>query len=851
MPSRATVFVDIPFKLLAKFLLVICLCFAASGYVAAQQEKVHKFNIPKQPIRDALELLATQAGVSLLFPYDQVARIEGNAVSGHYTLSDAVDILLKDTELKGSVTKSGVLTVSLSPTQKVVGKSLLQRLLTRKTEKSAADTDPAELQKNYIEEILVTAQKRRENLQEVPISVVAIGGSTIEKVNADSLDDIARLVPSLSITDFQRGSNNIQIRGLGSNVSNVGTVAIYNDGIISFSRVQSNGIFAEQDATLYDIERIEVLRGPQGTLYGEGSFGGVVNIISRQPDYEHAQASISLSRFNVREGSSHNTDLAGMINLPLIQDKLAIRLVGFNNDHDGFIEGYNISPALDPLDPMPPILLGKDLNTEKTSGGRVMLGYTNDTMEGSLIYKWEKLELGINKYTSARFVGALDRMTGSTIGDISFTFPLFRDEFGATQKTQEIILKMSGNFEFWTLTSITGYGEIDAEDNAFRSITRGWSEELRLHSNSDASLNWVLGAFFRHVEKNEELIINSSPFRLDRINQWSLFGQLYWEITDSITATFGVRYSQQDSLVNEFINVESLGPLSRVKATFKDTSPKIALDWQIDQHHLAYASISKGFRAGGVSTDFSLGRDPNYVRSFDPDEIWNYEVGLKSSFAENRAIFNIALFYIDWNDVQIDRPIEDNIIASDTSIDELLSEFIPVNGKGAHSLGVEADLFLRPAKGWNINFGGSWVEAEFDGGEIISPYIDAEHPQGVYPIDGMKLPNSPEYLINATVEKTVPLVDRINAYLRIDYTLRGRSFADVPNNPNVADFKTSRFELINLYTGLRGEAWEIQAFIKNLDDKHASTMDWFDGTFDFRASIIPRTIGINLKYRFN
>ena len=196
------------------------------------------------------------------------------------------------------------------------------------------------------EEIIVTAQKVDQRIQDVPISIKAIDDETLETINADGLEDLTRLVPSLTMTNISRGGNQVQIRGLGSNVASVGTVAIYNDGVISASRIQSSGTFAEQDSVIYDVERVEVLRGPQGTLYGEGSFGGVINIISKRPDDQEFQASFAGSSFDVDEGSSDNTDLQGMINIPLIKETLAVRAVGYKLDHDGYIDAVDVSPVV-------------------------------------------------------------------------------------------------------------------------------------------------------------------------------------------------------------------------------------------------------------------------------------------------------------------------------------------------------------------------------------------------------------------------------------------------------------------------------------------------------------------------
>jgi len=262
------------------------------------------------------------------------------------------------------------------------------------------------------EEIIVTAQKVDQRIQDVPISIKAIDDETLATINADGLEDLTRLVPSLTMTNLSRGGNQVQIRGLGSNVASVGTVAIYNDGVISASRIQSSGTFAEQDSVIYDVERVEVLRGPQGTLYGEGSFGGVINIISKRPDDQEFQASFAGSVFDVDEGSSDNTDLQGMINIPLIKETLAVRAVGYKLDHDGYIDAVNISPL---FVGGPAELVREDANTEEVTGGRILATLNlGEGFDATAIYKTEKTELGIISTTSPHLIDLANSVGGTS-----------------------------------------------------------------------------------------------------------------------------------------------------------------------------------------------------------------------------------------------------------------------------------------------------------------------------------------------------------------------------------------------------------------------------------------------------
>jgi len=684
----------------------------------------------------------------------------------------------------------------------------------------------------FIEEIVVTAQKREQSVQSVAISIKALMAETLETIGADSLDDIARLVPSMSMTDLSRGGNNVQIRGLGSNVASVGTVAIYNDGVIAVDRIQSSGTFAEQDSALYDVERVEVLRGPQGTLYGEGSFGGVINIRSRRPNSEKFEASLTANWFNMDKGSSDNFDYAGMVNVPIVEDKLAVRLVGFEYDHKGYIDVVNVLPLFFGLAPE---LIAEDANTEKVSGGRAMISWTpSDSFDATLIYKTQKTKIGISNFDSPDLIELVNLLAGTTFRP-SFTQAAFSAEFGSSNKTDEAILELNVDLGIGTLTSITGIGEVDISSlSGLESNSEAFSEEIRLVSNDEGAFNWIVGAYYRSAEK--DIDFTGFEFRGDKLDQWSVFGEIYWPLSDNVTATLGVRYAEHDVEIEDRIN-----GLPVVKDSFNNFAPKLAIDWQVDPSMLVYASISSGFRAGGANVDESLGTDPNYSVGFDADEIWNYEIGLKKSFWDNKLTVNAAVFYIDWSDIQIDRAISSLVTPP--------IQFIVVNGEEAHSFGVEADIYIRPAEGWEIVLGGSVLEAQYDGG-----FIDSATAGLGVALDGQTLPNTPEWLINASLEKNFAIGGSgLEGYVRGDFTARDSSFADVPNDaPAGGNFKSGSFETVNLRAGLRKDRWEIQFFATNIFREEGSSFNFFDGGFgDVHVLIKPRTVGLNLKLHTN
>jgi outer membrane receptor protein involved in Fe transport len=552
------------------------------------------------------------------------------------------------------------------------------------------------------------------------------------------------------------------------------------------------------------------------------------------------EAAASGTWFEVEDGGSGSSDIHAMINVPLLKDRFAARLVGFRSDHDGYLDGYDLLPVF--LGAGPPTLFAENVNEEEVTGGRLSLGYTGEQFDATLILKRQESDIAVLSVESdlADLIGSL--VPGGNEGRTAYFAgePLFG---GADTTTDEGILELNLKTSRGTWTSVTGYGQIDAGSSSAATDTEAWSEELRFSTEGDGPVNWTVGAYYRTVDKTSEVNIEgvALPFRDEDIDQWSVFGQLYWDLTSALRATFGLRYGEQDFTLDDLFSEDALGSLAHVEGSFDDLSPKVALDWQLDDDTLLYASIARGYRAGGANIDTSLGTDPTFTREFDADSIWNYELGAKTTLWDRKLTINAAVFYIDWSDIQIDQPIVDLILGEEF-------QFIVKNGEDAHSYGVEADIYVTPAEGWEIVFGGSFVEAQYDNGTITSPF-------GVTPLDGEHLPSAPEYLFNASVEKTFALGSGgLEAMIRADYSVRGNSFGDVPNTPPGTDFYSGRSDNINLRAGIGSDWWSIQAFVTNLDDSDASNFnhDVFGdpnpfNNLMFRSRLQPRTVGVNVK----
>ncbi len=695
-------------------------------------------------------------------------------------------------------------------------------------------------QPTSVSELIVTAEKRSESLEKVPISVKAVTGATLDTIDAESAEDYLRMVPGVSMTNLARGGNQIQIRGLGSNVGNVGTVAVYNDGVVAPNRIQQSGTFSEEDPALFDIDRVEVLRGPQGTLYGEGSLGGVINIISKQPVLDRLEAAASATWFNRAHGSSDNKDFAAMINLPIIKDVLGIRLVGYSYDHDGWIS------LVDPIPPFfeggaPATLVKKNANTENVTGGRAIAAFKpNETFDATFIFKAERTAVGAAPFASPQQIALANELGGT-----NFAPNYSQSDFlanSAVAKTTQGILQMNLHTAIGDLTSLSGYGE----DNSVSSTTaishdRAWDEELRLSSKASGPLTWIVGGYYRNATAALDLA-GVGPFATDKSIEEAVFGQAYWNFASGWTATVGLREAHQTS------DVTQVTPPLASHGSFDSFVPKFTLQYQHDPDApLFYATVAKGFRAGGANVDESEGTDPTFTGPFNPDTIWNYEVGSKATFLGGKLTVNAAAFYIDWSDVQIDRPI--------ISLINPPVGFIVVNGSAAHSYGVEADVYIYPTPNWTVTLGGSALNAGFDSGVITGV-------EGTVPLKGQTFSSTPKYTANLSVERRIALPDHLEGYIRGDYTYRSSSFGDVPNNQYDPPFvgalgvpgnlASGISQLVNLRAGIRQDNWDIQVFCTNVFDTHASTFTDFDGGFtDLVVELPPRTIGINLKLRYH
>ena len=676
-----------------------------------------------------------------------------------------------------------------------------------------------------LEEIIVTAQRREQNIQEIPVAVTAFTGDALEVSNITEAAQYLNLTPNVSYTeDGQVGSRGISIAMRG--VSNINTDET--------SFIQSIGIYLDEfsvasvgqgtiNPQLQDLERIEVLRGPQGTYFGRNAVGGALNLTTRKPA-EKLDASISLGARSF-EGASDQYDFSSMINLPL-SETFFLRGVLYYEDSGGLVE--NVVPG------------GGDSGHEYTMGRVAVRWLPDDATTVDLMWMVtderqghdENVPSGVwdtDSVATFLFRGASGGLTEPVDPGTGF-WPDNRNKTARTaigekndNSTLTGILKVSRSLsETATLNWITGWIDTETDrvfDNdlvpehvVFRDQTRdgtSFSSELRLDGSTDA-LDWTLGALYARDEKtidnNVQLGTTTTvdgvdhaaigslppPFLNDvfgrpfclacqrddfDLTSIGIFADVTWHLSDRLDFTLGGRYTSDDVAYTFF----PLGPAGGPRwpneivptaeiendRTFDNFSPRIALSYEVSPQASLYGTLSGGYKAGG----FSLGRngaDNSAVdEPFAAEKLWNYEVGLKSELLGGRARFNAAAFYVDWTDLQLETFFF--LVPGDATTNVELT----INVEEARAAGFEAEFVALVNGNLSVTAGLGYVDTEIKSDDVarLSGNLFVH-------LEGEPLPRAPELTWSVAADYSFRL-DRWDGWVRLEWIYKDSQFSTI------------------------------------------------------------------------
>lgn len=644
-----------------------------------------------------------------------------------------------------------------------------------------------------LETMTVTANKTEENTQEVSTSLSVFSGDEIIELQMENINDIATFSPNFTIFENgTTGANTPSMRGIFADLhSHSVSVGLYVDGVPILE-----GMGYEQ--ALIDIERVEVLKGPQGTLYGKSAEAGIVNIITRAPDNE-LRVPISAEL-----GTDGKIKATATVSGPVIQDRVYASLSFLHDQKDGWVEDL----AGDTVDDLKQDYLAGKLRFTPTDAldltlGGTFLAYDNGQPHMNLS------DMGASMY-------------GLATPDNRVSSP----SFDAYDETKTTALHLKADYvisDTMNVTSITAFREVDYDslmDYDFNSpeflhffnnnkVSR-LSEELRF-SSVDTPLQWVAGIYLDKDEVLEDYIVSSvipgMTFIVDDSELEGTSGSAFFHVNapfGNLSLLGGLRYDYQE---REF-NQPSFG-LSH-EDNWNEISPKVGVEYRLTDESMTYATISKGYLSGGFN---AYARDPKYL-SYDEEKLWSYEIGVKNTLFDNRLILNAAAFYMDITDAQV---LESADAATSYT----------TNAAEASSKGFELEAITRPIQGLTLNAGLGYVDAKFE--EFSDAYGD---------YTDNKKPFAPDYTFNLGATYRAPF----GFYCGVNITGAGEMYTDKTNL-----YKRDAYTLVNAKVGYETEKYDIYLYGKNIFDEEYDTTS-VDGIYVIYSR--PAEFGIMLAYRW-
>ncbi|MEO8723680.1 MAG: TonB-dependent receptor [Sphingobium sp.] len=870
---------------------------------ANAQSQIFQFNIGSQPLDNALRMFAKTTRQQILFDGDLVRGKRSAALIGSYTSENAMHLLLVSSNLQAIRGTHGAYIIKAGQAAELEQRPIPQKIDTP-AQLSAPESDSlskADGSDQNISDIVVTATRRTETLSRVPLSVVASTQATLDKQGVRSIEDLTRLTPSVTFTPDAHlpGLTNITIRGIQS-TSGVPTTGIYIDDTPVQVRRGTSPVRSNPYPQIFDLDRVEVLRGPQGTLFGTGSVGGAIRFITPEPLLS-GTSFYGRAEVSTIDHGNEGYEIGAAASAPIIVDKLGFRISAWHRHEGGYI---------DRLDQLSREVVDKDIDFTNAYTARVAMG-------------WQPVpDLTITP--SVFFQDTFDSDQG--IYEVNASDPSknqFRNGVSKIQQTYKDrwylpALKVSldiGNITLYSNTSYFARKSSSVSDDVITNLAtfagvvgplpqefagntdstlatarqRVFTQELRLQNNNpSARFNWVVGLFYsrslirefndaRSPELLAELNYGVPPvdqagsvadiFDVDLYNgvsgfystqrvkdtDKSIFAQFDYKLTDRLKFTAGARYS-----ISKFKQVSfDTGPFSgtdgqvtRLGSSVKPLSPKFGVSYQATPKDLFYVNVAKGVRAGDLAgtlptnceTDAALlGFDRSTNRLVDSDSVWSYEVGSKNRLFGGRLTIDASAYRIDWKNVQ--------------SLLRLgCGQYTTLNFGNARSEGFDIQLSANPTRGLQLGASISYTKARYTSelpGSVVNG--DGSTTNVILRRKGEPFDLAPwSIYLNGEYEFQA-LMDR--AYVRADFAYTSHNKKPINTGSPIVDpdiLRAAATSNLDLRVGLRFSGVDLSLFLGNALNNHPVLARFHDtiGTGEFRAiTTRPRTIGLTATIR--
>lgn len=742
------------------------------------------------------------------------------------------------------------------------------------TAPTATDTTTTSKASGGIEEITVTATKRSENVREVPQNISVLTGTQLQDQHVVDYADLAQAVPGLSYTSGGAGGlGNIELRGVSS-IAGAATVGLYLDDI-SLSVRSVAGLTGAAQPKLLDIDRIEVLRGPQGTLYGAGSEGGTIRFISNQPQLDTFEGSFHSELAGTDRGGI-SYDEEGVVNVPLLEGRAAIRLSAGYSEDAGYLKRLGVD--------------GNVLATDAGGTGTGVIRVTGKWLLGdgwtvtpSLFYQDGRQDDQSIYYPNAGRFESVKQLPEPDHEQIAIPTLVVTKDLGWSDLTsvsglywRKSDIQVDGTFQNSSyLAAIAPTPFSDALSNLespidYRMMTNQISEELRLTSKSmqesGLPFAWVGGLYYsdQHLTTSDHEHVTGftnlfeqlygqtpeswygAPFPDDFVyssvrhydeRQYAVFGEINYAVLSHLTATAGLRYLYAREALTRygggFFDEGDPAVVSDVSRAYAAT-PKFALNYDITDDNSVYANATKGFRLGGpnrpvpssiCAADLSglgLTVAPD---AYNSDSLWNYELGTKNRLLNDRLTVTVAAFDIEWKNIQ-----------QTVSLPGCGFDFVK-NAGTAQNYGGEMELHAKVTDDLTLGLNGAYTHDRLT---AVTPNTGAV-------IDDRVL-GTPDWTVGVSGEYHHAVNDRLDGYIRADYNFNGKSSGTF--NESDPDHYRPTYGIANASIGIEAGSWQVEMFAKNLLNETKVIQRIYFSASDSNVTPRPLTVGLALTKQF-
>lgn len=803
-----------------------------SGGASAQTKS---FDIPSEEAVNAIPAFAAQAGLQVIAPGDVLRGIRTPPVRGSLDVHAALSQLLAGTQLE-------------------IGSDDGKTILLRVRQKNADAAPEEKAASEGIETVVVTAEKREQNIQDVPASVNVLTGADLSAMHAVSLQDMAGYIPGLTVEPGGgAGFETIVLDGIAP----TGTTAVTRVYIDETPLGSSSGAAASTgltpDLMPYDINCVEVLDGPQGTLYGANAVGGVIKYVLTRPDLSGYSAEFGADVLAIANGGGEGEQVRAAVNIPLIDDELGLRVSLYQGFTPGYINDVETGWKHD--------------NALHNDGGRIALLWepTSKLSIQATALVQETLQVNpdliqYNPTTHQPFAG------GGVLSNV-FYLPQNGDIrlqlYDVTAKWDFDWANLTSSSSFQSFRSVY-HDDLTAEFQPLIALLFGvpntksevsdnpevqkFTEELRLASPAQNTFEWMIGGYFTNEKTTQVQNIFTVPFsavgQLEfagiyaTYNEYAAFGDLTWHITDRLDLGGGLRYSYNDQHYVEPAGGLLLGTGTGVPAQTNIASSNQGVatwnansSYHFDEHDMVYVRIATGFLPGapnplapGVS---------NAPTSYSASTLIDYEGGIKSSWLDGKALANLSVYDIEWNNMQV----PDFLPAC--------SCVVTTNAGTARSVGTSLNTSYSPIEGLRLGANLVYTDA------VVTAPIPL-----LGTVTGARLPFVPLWAWSLTADYTAPLDDRWRLVSGIGYRYGGRSWSTVQGEGGGYPDPAPAYNQIDLHVGVTDGSWKVTLYGKNVTNDlylrdEGIGRSAFGTPTAFQAIIAqPRTIGISLDKSF-